>query len=136
MSELEEFINKMKEKYGDRVITKASSFSEEEMLQVLEPLKEVYTLYDGVEFPFGYIDSMKSAVELSNTAEPFKSEGWFCFGFDGYFSFWLCKYDSDEDGLWFTPWDHDLNDEIECAYASLVEFLTDMEEEYAENNGI
>ncbi|MDE6517175.1 MAG: hypothetical protein K2L18_04920, partial [Acetatifactor sp.] len=81
-----------------------------------------------------YIDSMKNAIEHSDTKEPFKSEGWFCFGFDGYFSYWLCGYDSDEDGLWITPWDHDVDTEMECVYASVVEFLTDMEEEYAENH--
>lgn len=134
MSELELFIEKMKEKYGEQVVTKTSSFSEDEILQVPQPLKEVYTLYDGIEFPFGCIDSMKNAIEHSDMEEPFKSEGWFCFGFDGYFSYWLCRYDSDEDGLWITPWDHDVDAEMECVYASVVEFLTDMEEEYAENH--
>lgn len=136
MSELELFIEKMKEKYGEQVVVKTGNFSEEELSRVPQPLKEVYALYDGIEFPFGYIDPLKAAIEHSDTAEPFKSEGWFCFGFDGYFSYWLCKYDSDEKGLWITPWDHEMDGEIEGVYESIVEFLTDMEEEYAENNDI
>lgn len=136
MSELELFIEKMKKKYGGQVVVKTGNFSGEELSRVPQPLKEVYSLYDGIEFPFGYIDPLKSAIEHSDTAEPFKSEGWFCFGFDGYFSYWLCKYDPDEEGLWITPWDHEMDTEIECVYESIVEFLTDMEEEYAENNNI
>lgn len=132
MSEFEAFMEKMKEKYGEQIVTKASSLSDEEMRRVPQPLKEVYKLYDGIEFPFGYIDSLKIAVEHSNTEEPFKSEGWFCFGFDGYFSFWLCRYEPDEDGLWITPWDHETDTEMAGVYGSLVEFLMDMKEEYEE----
>lgn len=136
MSELEQFIAKMKEKYGEQVVVKVGNVSGEELSLLPQPLKEVYTLYDSVEFPFGSIDPLKSAIEHSNTAEPFKSRGWFCFGFDGYFSYWLCRYNPDDEGLWITPWDHEMDEEIECVYESIVEFLTDMEEEYAENNDI
>ena len=130
MSELELFIKKMKEKYGEQVIVKESVCTEKVLNVLPQPLKELYALYDEMEFPFGYIYSVKSALDGENM---FKNEGWFCFGFDGYFSYWLCKYEADCDGLWITPWDHEMDDEKECVYASIVEFLTDMEEEYAEN---
>ena len=68
-------------------------------------------------------------------AEPFKSEGWFCFGFDGYFSFWLCKLEPDKEKLSFTYWDHESGCEIdEPIYENLTEFLKEMQEEYEENN--
>lgn len=133
MTEIEKFVDEMKSKYGKDVIIKPRTCSEEVLTQVPPPLKEFYFCYDSIEFPFGSIDSLKTAVRHSNTAEPFKSEGWFCFGFDGYFSFWLCRYSPDSEGLWITSWDHDADDEIEGVYSNLVEFLRDMEEEYEEN---
>lgn len=133
MTQIERFIKEMKEKYSDNMVVKMRTCSEEEVMQVPLPLRELYSCYDSIEFPFGRIDSIETAVRHSNTAEPFKSEGWFCFGFDGYFSFWLCSYSSDSEGLWITPWDHDTDDEIEGVYSDIVEFLRDMEEEYEEN---
>ena len=62
--------------------------------------------------------------------EPFKSEGWLCFGFDGYFSYWLCKKEADEMGNIFSSWDHEMDDEMEATYEDLVGFLMDMELEY------
>ncbi len=133
MTEIEKFVEKMKQKYGRNVVVKMRNCNAETLTQVPQPLVELYTYYDSIEFPFGRIDSMENAVKYSNTAEPFKSKGWFCFGFDGYFSFWFCSYSPDSEGLWITSWDHDMEDEIECVYLNLVEFLQDMEEEYEEN---
>lgn len=133
MTEIEKFVEKMKQKYGRNVVVKMRNCNAETLTQVPQPLVELYTYYDSIEFPFGRIDSMENAVKYSNTAEPFKSKGWFCFGFDGYFSFWLCSYSPDSEGLWITSWDHDMEDEIECVYLNLVEFLQDVEEEYEEN---
>ena len=42
----------------------------------------------------------------SSEAEPFKSQGWFSFGADKYFYFWLCAYNPDSDGNSITSWDH------------------------------
>ncbi|MDE7309636.1 MAG: SMI1/KNR4 family protein [Lachnospiraceae bacterium] len=133
MTGIEKFVEKMKQKYGRNVVVKMKNCNKETLIQVPQPLVELYSYYDSIEFPFGRIDSIKNAVKHSNTAEPFKSKGWFCFGFDGYFSFWLCSYSPDSEGLWITSWDHDMEDEIECVYSNLVEFLQDMEEEYEEN---
>ncbi len=133
MTELEKFIEEMKEKYGDLVIAQKRTCGEEIPAQIPKPLKELYTSYESLEFPFGVINSPKDALETSNSGEPFKSEGWFCFGFDRYFSFWICSYQPDDEGLWITSWDHESDCEIEGAYASLVEFLKDMEEEYQED---
>ncbi len=134
MSKIEEFVEEMKHKYGKDVIAEISTHCKEELEEVPQPLKELYSIYDRIEFPFGRIDSLEVAVKYSNTAEPFKSENWFCFGFDGYFSFWLCSYNADSDGLWITSWDHETDTEIECVYTNLVEFLQDMEDQYVENN--
>ena len=89
MTEIEKFVEKMKQKYGRNVVVKMRNCNEETLTQVPQPLVELYTYYDSIEFPFGRIDSMENAVKYSNTAEPFKSKGWFCFGFDGYFSFYF-----------------------------------------------
>lgn len=133
MTQIKKFVEEMKSKYSEDVVIKPRTCSEEALMQVPPPLKEFYSYYDSVEFPFGSIDSIETAVRHSSTAEPFKSEGWFCFGFDGYFSFWLCSYSPDMEGLWITSWDHDADDEIEGVYLNLVEFLQDMEDEYKEN---
>lgn len=134
MTELEKFIEEMKEKYGDSVIVKEGACDKEIFEQIPAPLKELYSSYERLEFPFGIIDSATIALENSRRTEPFKSGSWFCFGFDGYFSFWLCSFKPDNEGLWITPWDHEADCEIECVYTSLVEFLRDMEEEYEEDN--
>lgn len=134
MTEIEKFVEKIKMKYGKDIVIKMRNCSEETLTQVPQPLIELYSHYDSIEFPFGRIDSIGAAVKHSNTAEPFKSEGWFCFGFDGYFSFWLCSYNPDSEGLWITSWDHETDNEIECVYSNLIEFLQDMEEEYEEND--
>lgn len=133
MTELEKFIEEMTEKYGDSVIVKEGTCSKEILEKIPTPLKELYASYESLEFPFGRIDSATIALEHSNHAEPFQSEGWFCFGFDGYFSFWLCSFHPDHEGLWITPWDHEVDSEIECVYTSLVEFLRDMAEEYEQD---
>ena len=103
--------------------------------QVLEylpqSLKEFYQIYDSVEFPFGEIYPLQVTLKED---EPFKSEGWLCFGFDGYFSYWLCRKESDDEGLVFTSWDHEMDDEMEATHNELVEFLKDMETEYEELN--
>ncbi len=128
--ELEQFMKEMRTKYEDCVIVKEGTCSKEILSQIPAPLQEFYSTYESVEFPFGQIDPAVSALETTNSVELFQREGWFCFGFDGYFSYWLCRHQPDDEGLWITPWDHEADCEIEGAYSSLVEFLRDMEEEY------
>ncbi|MCM1373744.1 MAG: hypothetical protein NC245_01470 [Muribaculum sp.] len=130
MTELEKFIEEMKEKYGDSVIVQKGACDKEILKRVPEPLKEFYSEYESTEFPFGRIYPATIALEESIKTEPFNSERWFWFGFDGYFSFWLCSFQPDKEGLWITPYDHEADCERECVYASLIDFLKDIEEEY------
>ena len=135
MTELETFLTEMKQKYPDQVVIKQTTPSKEisaRSTDIPQPLQEFYARYDSLELPFGHIDPAEAAIRHSREAEPFKSGKWFCFGFDGYFSFWLCSSQADADGLWITPWDHDTDEIIECVYTTLVEFLRDMEEEYSQ----
>jgi len=53
------------------------------------------------------------------------------FGKDRYFSFWLCSFTEDEEGLSFTYWDHESGNEIDGAvWSYIISFLKEMEEEY------
>ncbi len=139
MDGLEKFLGKMKRKYGEGVVVKTNADDHKELDGFPAPLKEFYSVYESVEFPFGRIDPAEIAKKRSDTEEPFCSGQWFCFGADRYFSFWLCSYHADGEGLWITSWDHEVDEEIECVYQDLVEFLQDEEEEYAayleENDG-
>lgn len=134
MSSLQKYIVELKEKYNDKVKAVSSEYDEEMLALVPDAIKEFYRTYESIELPFGEIDRIEVAVKHSE-AEPFKSEGWFCFGFDGYFSFWLCKLEPDKEKLSFTYWDHESGCEIdEPIYENLTEFLKEMQEEYEENN--
>lgn len=134
MSSLQKYIVELKEKYNDKVKAVSSEYDEEMLALVPDAIKEFYRTYESIEVPFGEIDRIEVAVKHSE-AEPFKSEGWFCFGFDGYFSFWLCKLEPDKEKLSFTYWDHESGCEIdEPIYENLTEFLKEMQEEYEENN--
>ncbi|MBQ4523265.1 MAG: hypothetical protein IJA10_09985 [Lachnospiraceae bacterium] len=134
MSSLQEYIEELKKKYNDKVNAVPSEYDEEMLALVPDAIKEFYRTYESIELPFGEIDRIEVAVKHSE-AEPFKSEGWFCFGFDGYFSFWLCKLEPDKEKLSFTYWDHESGCEIdEPIYENLTEFLKEMQEEYEENN--
>ena len=131
MTELEKLIGEMKEKYGKKVVAKTGGCKREELEQIPLPLQELYSVYREIEFPFGVIYPWKTAKRISGERGMFRDGGWFCFGFDGYFSYWLCNYHADEDGLWISVWDHEADEEIEYVYTDLVEFLRDVEAEYA-----
>ena len=134
MSSLQKYIEELKKKYNDKVNAVPSEYDEEMLALVPDAIKEFYRTYESIELQFGEIDRIEVAVKHSE-AEPFKSEGWFCFGFDGYFSFWLCKLEPDKEKLSFTYWDHESGCEIdEPIYENLTEFLKEMQEEYEENN--
>jgi hypothetical protein len=67
----------------------------------------------------------------ASEAEPFESEGWFSFGFDGYFSYWLSLFTTDNENLSFTCWDHESGADIDGAvYKDIIEFLEAMRSEY------
>lgn len=133
MTELEKFVEEMQKKYEEEVQFTESNCSIGQLQRIPEPLQEFYRLYDTMEFPFGAIEPATEVLGYAETIEPFRSEGWLRFGFDGYFSYWLCKRNGENGEECITTWDHDTDSEIEGAYTSLVEFLRDMEAEYEEN---
>lgn len=124
---LTEFLEKMKAKYGDGVRVKRNDDAKAVPESWPQPLREFYQSYDFAEFPFGAIYPLHAALKED---EPFKSAGWLCFGFDGYFSFWLCKKEMGEAGDIFASWDHEVDDEMEATHDDLVAFLADVEMEY------
>ena len=133
MSRISDYINKLSEIYGDKVTFTKSTYDENTLSLVPKVLREFYTEYSEVYLPFGYISNIENSLRDSE-AEPFKSEGWFSFGFDGYFSFWLCLFTPDNDDLSFTYWDHESGADIDGAiYTDIIEFLEDMQSEYEEN---
>lgn len=133
MSRISDYINKLSEIYGDKVIFTKSTYDENTLSLVPNVLREFYTEYSEVDLPFGYIYNIENSLKDSE-AEPLKSEGWFSFGFDGYFSFWLCLFTPDNDDLSFTYWDHESGADIdEAVYKDIIEFLEDMRSEYEEN---
>ena len=130
MTALEGFIESMEQKYGGeaKAVGRASGSSLPDGIP--QPLVEFYTLYESAVFPFGEIWSAGSEDEQQIY---FRERGWFNFGFDFYFSYWLCSCEPDGSGMRFTSWDHDSETEPEAIYGSLTEFLTAVEEEYTGN---
>ncbi len=127
---IKEYMDDLTGIYGTDIETAESSYTEIDLSKVPDVLREFYGQYEKVQFPFGNIYSIETAIKQSK-AEPFHSQGWFCFGQDNYFSFWLCKYQPDEENLSFTAWDHESGSEIDGAvYETLEEFLKDMQDEY------
>lgn len=128
---IEDYINSLKKKYESVTVVECSP-----KMQDLEGVPDIlHDLYDNiieVELPFGHIFSVDIALEHSKN-KPF-SPDWFVFGRDHYFSFWLCSYSPDEEGLSFTYWDHESGNEIEGAvWPDLESFLQEVEEEYISN---
>ena len=132
MDSIKTYIDDLMESYGNEIEVVESNYTEIDLSKVPKVLQNFYAQYKNVDLPFGYIYSIETAMEHSK-AEPFDSEGWFCFGQDKYFSFWLCKYQPDEENLSFTSWDHESGIEIDgVVYETLEEFLQDMQSEYEE----
>lgn len=124
------YLKDLQKKYGEdtEIIPKNNHIAPD---KIPLPLQSLYSTIEKVKLPFGQIYSVEKALEQSKNA-PF-SPNWFVFGKDCYFSFWLCSFDEDEDGLSFTSWDHDNGSEIgEAAFETVLEFLQDAEEEYDE----
>lgn len=131
-NEIIEYIEGLQKIYGDRIIVKKSPYDEKMLSQIPKPLQEFYAVYESLETPFGSVYSLEVNFRDSEN-KPFREQGWFSFGFDGYFSFWLCSYQADQDGNYFASWDHEIDDEIEAIEADFTAFLEYMREEYEEN---
>lgn len=93
-------------------------------------LVELYKHFDSLELPFGEIFSVENAQEMSGQ-EPFKSNGWFCFGKDNYFSYLLCKKDINENEDCFSTWDYETDfNEVEPCFSDLNELLDFIIDDY------
>lgn len=133
MGEVETYMNSLAEKYGGGVELAKSTCDETALSAVPHALWDLYRAYSQGSLPFGDIYTPGHAAERSK-AEPFASQGWFCFGYDRYFTFWLCKWSPDKEHLSFTAWDHGAGGEIGGAvFETVVQFLQDEQEEFEEN---
>jgi hypothetical protein len=96
--------------------------------QIPVALHSLYQLTSKAKLPFGEIFDIDKAL-MQSERKPFKPN-WFVFGKDNYFSFWLCSFDVDKEGLSFTYWDHESGNEIDGAvWSDIVSFLKDLEKE-------
>lgn len=131
MNGIKAYLDELTGMYGPAVKRVKSACDESALALVPEALREFYREYAEMQLPFGSIDPIEVGIENSK-AEPLKSEGWFCFGFDSYFSLWLCRMTPDEENLSFTAWDHDSGCEIDGAVEQdLVAFLKSAQAQYA-----
>lgn len=95
----------------------------------LEPLQELYALSDGLELPFGCIFTAERALQGSKSS--LFLPDWFCFGWNGNHTFWLCLYEPDDNGLWLTSWCPESRKPIgEAVCKTVEEFLTAQAMEY------
>lgn len=129
--ELEIYFKNLKSKYKDKVSLVESYINNNDLNKVPQVLHLLYESIAKAELPFGRIFTIDEAVKESQN-NPFKPN-WFVFGEDNYFSFWLCSFNKDEDGLSFTYWDHELGEDIEGAICEdIISFLMEVQEDYEE----
>ena len=129
MSELHDCLDWLEDEYPDEIDLYPRTCGEDVLQSLPEPLREFYLEYDSADFPFGHIFSPEEALNDPVAKQAF-GDGWFQFGCDDYFSFWLCRFEPDREGLWLDPWDHDSETDPEPAFADLPSFLRFVAEEY------
>ncbi|HNX57681.1 MAG TPA: hypothetical protein PKK43_01175 [Spirochaetota bacterium] len=131
MEDIKSYVESLINKYGSSVYMCNPNVDNGEAGIIPGALKELYGFMSKASLPFGEIFSVEEALRQSER-NPFKPD-WFVFGKDRYFSFWLCLYNPDDEGLSFTSWDHDSGNEIDGAvWTDVISFLKDMEQEYEE----
>lgn len=81
-----------------------------------EALRPIYAISDGLELPCGQV---YRANQMSSRG--FSPE-WICFGFDGYFSYYLCRVEP-LGGLSLATWDHELGLTLEPFHATAADWL-------------
>ena len=128
MSELQLCLEELMDEYPD-MECKPRVCGEDILRKIPEPLREFYSAYDSADFPFGHIFPPEEALDDPVAKQAFGDE-WFQFGCDEYFTFWLCRFEPDGEGLWFDPWDHDSETDPEPAFADLPSFLRFLAEEF------
>ncbi len=84
------------------------------------PLRPLYEYSNGLELPFAFINK---ATDCTRDTDP----GWVNFGFDYYFSYFLC-HESNRPA--FTTWDHEMDARIEGAWDTALEWLVAEYEEF------
>ena len=135
MSSIKSYISKLTKTYGNKIEYIESTYDNTTLSLVPNVLRDLYRTVSKIEFPFGYIYPIEVAIEESQK-EPFKSGGWYCFGFDKYFSFWLCRHIPDENNLSFVAWDHDIGPIDGAVFETVIDFLQWEQKEYDENLNI
>ena len=129
---LDEFLETMKKKYNNQIKIEKLNAINETQIEIPEALMELYSNIKHIQFPFGEIYTKEVAIKQSSQ-RPFFNK-WFVFGWDGYFTYWLCSYKKSEEGFSFTYWDHEYGNDIEePVWENLCEFLEDIEEEYQDS---
>ena len=129
MSDLQACLDWLEDEYPHEVDLSPRKCGDMIFEKLPEPLREFYSIYDSADFPFGHIFSPEEALNDPVAKQAFGDE-WFEFGCDDYFSFWLCRFEPDGEGLWFDPWDHDSETDPEPAFADLPTFLRCLAGEY------
>ncbi len=130
MEPLKEVLAQLLDEYPDETDLFPRTCGDDVIAKLPEPLREFYSLYGGADLPFGHIFPPEEALNDPVAKQAFESDGWFEFGCDDYFTFWLCRLEPDMDGLWFDPWDHDSETDPEAAFPDLASFLRALEEEF------
>ena len=128
-NDFEKYLEDIKIKYAESVKVIPSEKKLELLKKIPDLLHPVYDIISSLELPFGQIFTIEEALKQSQKL-PYKPD-WFVFGKDKYFSFWICLFNKDEDGLSFTYWDHESGNEIDgAAWEDIVSFLEELEENY------
>lgn len=128
MNKIKRFFMELKENYPCNITFSGNEICEEQFKKIPVVMHDFYKTISKAELPFGRIFSLETALKESEACP-----NWFLFGQDNYFSFWLCSYSPDAEGLSFTSWDHESHTEIEAADADILSFLQYELEDYQEN---
>lgn len=127
--EIKIYFDYLIKKYGHKVSLSSSNIENLKLKKVPIALLPLYKLSSSIQLPFGEIYTIEESIKRSKR-KPFNPE-WFVFGTDRYFSFWLCAYNQDEEGLSFTYWDHESGNSIGTAvWPDIISFLEELEDEY------
>ena len=128
MDKIKEFFIDLKKNYPCNITFCSSEIREEELKKVPAVMHSFYKTILKAELPFGRIFPLETALKESKSFS-----NWFLFGQDNYFSFWLCSYSPDAEGLSFTSWNHEDHTEIEAADEDILSFLQYELEDYQQN---
>ena len=130
-NELKRYFENLQDIYKDEVKLVETNIKTDNLDKVPKVLHSLYESISKAKLPFGEIFTIDEAIKKSRN-KPFNPD-WFVFGKDNYFSFWLCSFNKDEEGLSFTYWDHESGEDIDGAICEdIVSFLKEVQEEYEE----